>query len=316
MSACSGLEPLTRTTSETVEFESLDLPGRLWDPFMPPLDRGRPVTISGLLTIPATGTPAPAVVIAHGCGGVGGAEMSWVGDLADAGIASLIVDSFGGRGIQQICSGEETINVFSPIIDVYRAAELLDEHPYVDGSRLALMGFSFGGRTAIWSAFTRFQKTYDGRPFAGYAAFYPSTCYIRLQDEAQVSGGPIRLFHGTADNWTPIGQCQQMIDRMSAGGADAGIFPYEGAGHSFDNPGLAWGVEHRSLVNLSPRGCEFVERDGVIIDVDTGNVAGVDSTCVEKGVTYGYDASAREAARTDLLDFLGLLFDKTAPSDR
>ncbi|MDX1467750.1 MAG: dienelactone hydrolase family protein [Acidimicrobiia bacterium] len=299
-------EPL----AETIEYESVSFPGRLWDPFLPDISEGEPVTIAGHLTVPATDRPVPAVVIAHGCGGLGGAEWGWVDVLAEAGVAAFLVDSFGARGITNICGGTETINVASPIVDVYRAAEALDAHPYVDGSRLAVMGFSFGGRTAIWAEFARFQEAYEGHPFVGYIAFYPSTCFIELEDEGEVVGGPLRIFHGTADDYTPIDQCHRMVDRMSALGVDAEINEYPGAPHSFDNVMLGWSPIHMSLWALSPRGCEFMEQEGAIIDPETGQAAGVGSTCVERGVTYGYDEEAREQAEDDLLELLGRLFNE------
>lgn len=313
VAACSPLEPITETLTEPVEIESVDLPGRLWDPFLPPVEDGRPVTVEALLTLPPTDSPVPGVIITHGCGGVSSAELGWTDVLAEAGIASLVVDSFGARGIEFICSGEQTINVASPIIDVFRAAEVLDRHPYVDGSQLAVMGFSFGGRAALWSALSRIQELYGGRPFQAHVAFYPSTCFIELQDET-VTGGPLRIFHGTADDWTPIDQCERMVDRWNASGADASIFAYPDAPHSFDNVGLAWGELHASLAALSPRNCTFFERNGAIIDLDTGEVAGVGSPCVEAGVTYGYDADARVASEGDLLGFLGGVFGESPSS--
>lgn len=308
LSSCSGITPLDEPLAETIEFGSVSFPGRLWDPFLPNISEGEPVTIAGHLTLPATDRPVPGVVIAHGCGGLGGAEWGWASDLAAAGVATLLVDSFGARGISNICGGQETINVASPIVDVYRAADALAEHPYIDGSRLALMGFSFGGRTAIWAEFARFQEAYDGRPFVGYIAFYPSTCYIELEDEGEVVGGPLRIFHGNADDWTPIDQCRRMVERMTNLGVDARIYEYEGARHSFDNLGLAHSETHMSLSSVSPRACEFREIDGAIIDPDTGQVAGVGSPCVERGITYGYNAEAREQAKADLLGFLSELF--------
>lgn len=303
LAGCAGLEPITEARSEVIEFESVDLPGRLWDPFMPDIESGEAVTVSGTLRIPVTDAPVPVVIIAHGCGGIGGAELSWVPVLEDLGVASFVVDSFRGRGIGNICTGQETINVLSPVIDVFRAADLLDANPYVDGSRMAVMGFSFGGRAAIWSGFTRFRNAYEGRAFSTHLAFYPSTCYIELADE-DFGPAPLRIFHGAKDNWTPLDQCEAMIGRLVEGGADAQLFAYPDAGHSFDDPGLAWGLEHLSVSAVSPRNCTFVEVDGEVIDQDTGGVAGVGSTCVETGVNFGYVPAAREAASADLTEHL------------
>lgn len=301
--ACSSLDPLEEQRVEALEIDSVDFPGRLWEPFLPPLSDGEAVLVGGRLTIPPTDDPVPAVIITHGCGGPGGAERGWVDDLVDAGYAVLLLDSFGGRGISTICFGRETLNVASMVVDVYRAAARLSQHEYIDGSRLAVMGFSLGGRTALWSALDRFQDRYDGQPLQAHIAFYPSTCFIQLENEHEVSGGPIRVFHGTADDWTPIGQCREYVERVSAAGVDAALFAYEGALHSFDNETLDSGIVGR-LEAPSPRNCEFFEIDGQIIDPDIEDVAGVDSPCVELGVTYGHDPGAHRAARADLLDVL------------
>jgi dienelactone hydrolase len=301
--ACGGLSAPEETTVETLEIESVDLPGRLWEPFMPPLSEGTEVTVDGRLTIPPTEGPVPAVIVTHGCGGVGGAERGWVDDLTGAGFGVLLLDSFGGRSIATVCFGRETVNVSSILVDVFRAAEALDAHPYIDGSRLAVMGLSFGRGAALWSSITEFQDLYGGEPLDAYIAFYPSTCFIRLEDEAEVSGGPIRIFHGTEDDWTPIDQCQEYVDRIAARGVDAGLFAFDGARHSFDNETLP--ISGFSRLNApSPRNCDFFEMDGEIVDPDSGGVAGVESTCVELGVTYGYDPAAHAEARSLLIDLL------------
>ena len=307
LTACQGLPPLEEETSETLQIESVDLPGALWDPFMPALSDGSPVTLDGRLTVPPTDEPVPAVIVTHGCGGPSGAERGWVDDLVGAGFGVLLLDSFGGRGISTVCFARETVNVASILVDVFRAAEALDAHPYIDGSRIAVMGLSFGGRAALWSSLTRFQNRYEGKPLQAHIAFYPSTCFIRLEDETDVSGGPIRIFHGTEDDWTPIDQCQAYVDRVAAEGVDAELFPFLGALHSFDNETLDISGLNR-IDAPSPRNCEFVEVDNEIIDLDTGELAGVDSPCVELGVTYGYDAKAHAEARILLLDFLSAVF--------
>jgi dienelactone hydrolase len=301
--ACSSLQPLDESVTEQIVIDTVNLPGSLWDPFMPPLSEGTPVTIEGRLTIPPTDVAVPGVIITHGCGGVGGAERGWVEDLVEAGYGTLVLDSFGGRGVNSVCTGEETMNVASLLVDLFRAAGALDEHPYIDGSHIAVIGFSFGGRTAIWSAMTRFQELYEGRPLQAHVAFYPSTCFIRLDDEHLVSDNPIRIFHGTEDDWTPIGQCRDFIDRLAARGVDAQLLAYEGARHSFDDQTLgSLSVGHLDVP--SPRNCEFIEVDGEIIDPEIGDVAGVNSRCVEIGATFGYDPDAHRAARSDLLEFL------------
>lgn len=301
LAGCSSLEPIEWTARENLQFESLDFPGALWDPFMPPMDEGVPVTVSGMLTIPPTSEPVPAVVIMHGCAGPGSGESGWVRTLEENGYAALLVRSFAARGVRRICAGEETVNLASMLVDAYRARDALAAHPYIDPTAISVLGLSFGGRTALWTAMERFQRQYDGHEFAAHLALYPSTCYIQLEDETAVAGGPIHILHGTADDWTPIDQCSAYVERLQNADVDATLHAYRGARHGFDDETLP---EQLSVSGLSPRSCSFEERDGRIIDSATGEVASVDSPCVEAGVTIGHDPAARAQAIEDVLSIL------------
>lgn len=301
VASCRTLEPLTHTAREEIAFESLDFPGALWDPFMPPAASATTIRVSGMLTVPPTDVPVPAVVITHGCGGVSSSETGWVRELEAAGYATFLLRSFPARGVTGICTGEQTVNLAGMLVDAFRARDALASHPYVDGSRVAILGLSFGGRTALWTSMRRFQEMYDGKGFAAHLALYPSTCFIRLEGESDVRGGPIRIFHGTADDWTPIEQCQSYVRRLQDAGVDADMFAYEGARHAFDNATLPSSLP---VSGISPRNCSFEERNGTIVDPDTGGVAGVGSPCVEAGVSIGYDPHARELAVSDLLGVL------------
>jgi dienelactone hydrolase len=304
LSSCSGRERVREPTVEQISIESVEFPGRLWNPFLPALGDGAQATVPAWLNLPGGDGPAPLVIVVPGCGGLAAAHWDWARDLAEHDIATLLLESLAGRDVREVCTGRETVNVADLIVDVYRAAASAAQDARIDESRIAVMGFSFGGRTALWSALTRFQDAYGGDPFRAYIAFYPSTCFIRLADDTAVAGGPIRILHGTADDWTPIEPCQALIDRLAADGVDAELYRYEGAYHGFDDRSLAWGVLHASPGIPSPRACMFVERDGVIIDPDIDAPAGADSPCVQLGVSYGYDQDARQLAKGDLVAFL------------
>lgn len=297
-------EPRAEAVRETVRFETLTFPGHIWDPFMPPVSEATPSSITATLSLPPSGSAVPAVVITHGCGGVGGGATGWGRDLVELGYATLVVDSFSGRGIGEVCSGQERINIASVLFDVYRALDLAAADTRIDNSKISLLGLSFGGRTALWANQTRVRELYGSEnEFAAHLSFYPASCYIRLTDEAEVGDAPMRIFHGTADDWLPIEPCRAYVDRMQAAGRDVEMFEYEGALHAFDD--VSQGPTPALLLSpLSPRNCAFEERDGRIIDPDTGKVAGVGSPCVESGVTAGYDAASAAQAKSDVMSFL------------
>jgi hypothetical protein len=65
---------------------------------------GGPVALSGALRFPAGPGPFRAVVLAHGCGGVGNVERGWAAPLNDAGYATFVIDSFTSRGFTEVCT--------------------------------------------------------------------------------------------------------------------------------------------------------------------------------------------------------------------
>lgn len=304
-----SVEAETEMVRETVEIETLTFPGHIWDPFMPAPSDADPATVEGRLSIPPADSPLPGVVVTHGCGGVDGGATRWGRELVEYGYATLVIDSFGPRGITEVCSGQEHINIATVLHDVYRGLDVLAADPRVDASRIALLGLSFGGRTALWANQKRFRALYGSdNEFAAHLSFYPASCYIRLADELEVGDAPMRLFHGTADDWLTIEPCREYVERMQSAGHDVALFEYEGAHHGFDEVTLG-PIPMMMLSPLSPRNCSFHEEDGQIIDPDTGGVAGVDSTCVESGVTAAYDPEAAAQAKLDVMGFLDSVFE-------
>jgi dienelactone hydrolase len=184
----------------------------------------------------------------------------------------------------------------------------LAAHPRIDPARIAVMGFSFGGRTALWASYPRFQQRYGPglSRFAAHLAFYPTSCHIRLADEDRVGDAPIRIFHGAADDATVIGRCREYVARLRNAGKDVDLFEYAGAKHWFDNADLANRQTATGVVNFS--NCTFLEQDDKIIDVATGGLAGMGSPCVVSEGSFGYNPEAHQQATADVQNFLRLLF--------
>jgi dienelactone hydrolase len=301
------LSGFAAVTSEVVSFSSLTFSGELFKPFMPPVEEGKPTRISGILTLPPGADRIPAVILAHGSGGVSPGQRAWAGTLNKLGIATLIVDSFEGRNIREIYTGKRFVNVASVIVDAYRALDFLAANPRIDAARIAILGASFGGRTALWTSNVRFRERYGKGPanFAAHLAFYPP-CYVTLADEPNVSSAPIRVFHGTADDWIPIAPCRTYVDRLRRAGKDADLLEYAGAPHSFDQPNLP---AARTLPDaLNPTNCALVERDGQIVDPATGGEWDIGAPCVSRGATVGYDAEAHRKVVEYVQGFLRILF--------
>ena len=284
---------------EAVAFDTLTL-AAAFSRVAPPISDGQATRISGWLKLPPGKAPFPAVVITHGCSGAMMNMDRWAEDLRREGIASLIVDSFSGRGVASTCHGGGFVHPASLLVDAYRARHLLAKDPRIDGTRIAILGFSTGGRTALLAGSPRFRELYgDAAGFSAHIAFYPS-CASRLADEHQLRGTLIRVFHGAEDDVAPIGPCRDLVRRLTQAGADAKLVELAGAGHGFD----AAGAGRRWVATLLNHGrCSFVERDGVLADAHDVP-ATTENACVTRGGTVAYHRAAHERAADELRSLL------------
>ena len=137
---------------------------------------GRPATIAAELRLPSTAAArVPAVILLHGSGGANTRDDRWSRDLNDLGVATLLVDSFTGRGIVSTVADQSQLSELSVIIDAYRALDLLAKHPRIDATRIGLLGGSRGAMSALYASIKRFRRMYApaGADFAVYMSFYP-----------------------------------------------------------------------------------------------------------------------------------------------
>jgi dienelactone hydrolase len=225
---------------ERVQFQSLD--GKL--------------TLTGFLSRPERSAPAPAVVMLHGCSGLGPAKepfaiyRDWRSFLTDKGYVALMVDSAGARGLGQTCTSEE---LAKPMWaerpgDAYAALAFLQSQPFVISNRIALIGWSQGGGVVLETI----RAHGIGRPnpppaqdFAAAVAFYPGLCSDKSQaihfdapPESWTSSIPLLVLQGELDNWTPAKPCEALLRGAQARGSPAAIQIYPGAYHSFDAPSM------------------------------------------------------------------------------
>src|SRR3984893_2795118 len=196
---------------------------------------GKTVTVAGEFRIAQGSGRLPVVVLMHGLSGVGATTEAWVHKFNTMGISTFVIDGFTGRGLTVVGPNQALLGRLNLILDIYRSLDILAKHPRVDPERIVLMGFSRGGQAALYASLDRFNKLWNksGVSFAGYIPFYPdcSTSYV---GDTEVAGTPIRIFHGTPDDYNPVASCRAYVARLQEGKHDVVLTEYPASEHAFD----------------------------------------------------------------------------------
>jgi dienelactone hydrolase len=192
---------------------------------------------------PGGSGPFPTVIALHGCGGLNngaGAVASiyraWGQHLAAAGFAVVFPDSYGSRGLPSQCGvrARAARNDRERVADVQVARAWLHAQPWAAGDRMALLGWSSGGISALWAVRPRLAPS-DGKPdFRSAAVLYPGC--RRLSNAAWSARIPTLVLIGGADDQTAPKVCQQMVAGAKGRSARVVLHVYPGAHHDFDHP--------------------------------------------------------------------------------
>ncbi|MEP4378783.1 MAG: dienelactone hydrolase family protein [Alphaproteobacteria bacterium] len=182
-------------------------------------------------------SPVPAVVLLHGAAGVlGSRELTYGAQFAEMGVAALVVDAFGARRDKASGFIDRLLNITETmtLADAYAGLRYLDAMPEVDGDRIALMGFSYGGISTMLAAFAQTAETLNpgGKRFAAHVAFY-GPCIARF-DDTRATGAPVLLLAGSEDGIIDPERCGEIVEDLRDGGAEAEFIVYEGAYHQWD----------------------------------------------------------------------------------
>ena len=185
---------------------------------------GRGDPIQGYLTRPKGAGPFPAVALLHSCLGLPVNRRSIADALAGWGYVALFVDDFATRGLKETCA----VDFNDAMADAYGALGYLSRLSFVDRRRIAAVGFSQGGDTALKIAASPGPA---GAPaFRAAAAFYPP-CANEADAQLDI---PTLILVGAKDEVTPAADCAELTKRQAPGAVKLVVYP--GAAHGFDNP--------------------------------------------------------------------------------
>jgi len=159
-------------------------------------------------------------------------------------------DSFTTRGFPAgVCTNPSPRrNDVAPsrrVRDAYASLAQLRTLPFVDGSRVGLMGGSHGGATTL--AVMVAPNASPG--FKAAVALYPECAQWLRSADVYRPAGPLLILIGEKDDWTPAEPCRRLTEASQRAGAPVTIKIYPRAYNSFDSANPVRYVETR--VNAS-----------------------------------------------------------------
>jgi dienelactone hydrolase len=205
---------------------------------------GQVDTVPGRFGRPAgsTAPKGPAVLILHGSGGVDGRGAFHAKALQDAGIATLEITMFPPGGRPK--AGPKANMPHAAAALTWLAAQ-----PPVDGQRLGVMGFSWGGYMSVLMASELVQERLgkDVPTPAAFAPFYP-TCSVMVRNlvkpenafyntHLRMRAVPMLIQVGTRDDYEEGDRpCDALVALWPAAARELVTVRYvEGATHGFDS---------------------------------------------------------------------------------
>ncbi|MFO1079482.1 MAG: dienelactone hydrolase family protein [Reyranellaceae bacterium] len=273
----------------------------------------RPAVVQGhLLRPPAPPTaPCPAMVILTSSAGVQRhREHYYAQALAAAGVAALIVDSFGGRGVRRTVADQSLVSAAQMEGDAFAALALLRADPRIDPGRVGLMGVSKGGVATLNAAIAVRQAWRRGfsHLFDLHVAICPGA--TAQHRNPATHGRPMFLMLAARDDYTPAALAIEYAERMrAAGNPRVKVKVYGAAHHGWESIGGV--VEIRDAENWS--GCRnLIEDDGRHFVPCLGEAldepayqAWARTHCVTRGARAGGGTQElKRRATDDLLAFL------------
>ena len=175
--------------------------------------------------------PFPALIIVHTCGGLSQQISFWRKEAIRRGYVAFVLDSFGPRG-GGTCVPTPPASMARTVIDVVQAAEHLATFPFVEKSKIAMVGMSWGGIAGLLIA------NPDSVPASGVSAVVSLYPICRTRAGADRIPGksttPLLVLMGGKDTETPPDSCVAALPRLKEGGAPVEWHVFPDATHCWD----------------------------------------------------------------------------------
>jgi dienelactone hydrolase len=184
-----------------------------------------PTQLLGYLARPDGPGRFPAIVVLHGCMGISSHSVAIADRLKAQGYVALAIDSLGPRGLADQCGGF----FIGQAMDAYAAHKFLSQLAFVDAKRIALLGQSMGGSSALIDVERgSIEKRYSEK-FIAAIAYYPG-----CRGHTATLIAPTLILIGEEDEANSAQACREMAALPHGGGANLNLMVYPGVHHAFD----------------------------------------------------------------------------------
>lgn len=194
------------------------------------------VTLKGFFAYDdAIDGPRPGVAVVHEWWGRNAYVEQRARELAELGYAALAIDMYGnarttddpseaGRLASQFRGDGNELGRQRALAGI----ETLKAQPEVDGERIAIMGYCFGGTVSL-------EVARSGADIDAAISFHGGLATAKPAQAGQVKAS-ILVLHGAADPMVPADEVAALQKELDDAGADWTFVAYSGAVHSFTNP--------------------------------------------------------------------------------
>jgi carboxymethylenebutenolidase len=197
---------------------------------------------SGYLVYPSTSTlgttskKIPAVIMIHEWWGLNDNIRTMANTLAkQTGYVVLAVDLFKGQSTKDPTQAMKlvktvTTNPQEAISNLQAAVKYISSLPFVNSSKIASIGWCFGGGQSLQLALHSNQH-----PLVATILYYGTPLVTDKQELSKIKW-PVLGFFGDHDQSISLSQITSFKSALNSDGITNQIYVYKGLGHAFANP--------------------------------------------------------------------------------
>ena len=200
----------------------------------------------------------PAVIMIHENRGLNDNIINMANTLAKEGYAVLAVDLFKGQvaqtseQAQQLASSARSNSALT-ISNLQAAVKYVSSLPFVDSSKIASIGWCFGGGQSLRLALHSQQH-----PLVATILYYGTPLVTDKQELAKIKWPVLGIF-GDKDQAIPLPNIQQFKAALDASNIPNEIHIYKGLGHPSANPSGA-NYAPKETVDAWQKTLEFLKK--------------------------------------------------------